>query len=72
MHKIATKVLVNKLKTILDDIISINQSAFIPSRLTTNNVLALFDLNKFLKEKLGFRRLFCSKLDMKKTYDRVE
>lgn len=60
------------LKPILDQLISHNQSAFVPSRLITDNVIVGFEcLHKLnsIKSKNGFAVL---KLDMSKAYDRVE
>ncbi|KAL0461310.1 UNVERIFIED_CONTAM: putative mitochondrial protein [Sesamum latifolium] len=71
--KIASKCIANRLKDIMDAIVSPSQSAFIPGRLITDNVLLAFEQNHFLKvssrAKQGFVAL---KLDMSKAYDRVE
>ncbi|KAL0342713.1 UNVERIFIED_CONTAM: hypothetical protein Scaly_1933900 [Sesamum calycinum] len=71
--KIASKFIANGLKSIMDAIVSPSQSAFIPGRLITNNVLLAFEVNHFLKisswAKKGFVVL---KLDMSKAYDRIQ
>ncbi|KAL0406227.1 UNVERIFIED_CONTAM: putative mitochondrial protein [Sesamum latifolium] len=51
MVKIASKCVANRLKLILDHVISPSQSAFIPNRLITNNVLIAFELNHFVKNR---------------------
>ncbi|KAL0458086.1 UNVERIFIED_CONTAM: putative aspartic proteinase GIP2 [Sesamum latifolium] len=71
--RITTKCIANRLKPLLDRIISPVQSAFIPGRLITDNVLIAFEINHFLKNKswgkLGHMAL---KLDISKAYDKVE
>ncbi|KAL0413773.1 UNVERIFIED_CONTAM: hypothetical protein Sradi_1579000 [Sesamum radiatum] len=71
--KITSKCIANRLKDMMDDIVSPTQSAFIPGRLITDNVLLAFELNHFLKvsswAKQGYVDL---KLDMSIAYDRIE
>lgn len=72
LYKILAKLLANRLKTILPVIISENQSAFIPRRSITDNVLIAFEIIHYMKRKhTGQDGEVALKLDIRKAYDRV-
>ncbi|KAL0283653.1 UNVERIFIED_CONTAM: LINE-1 retrotransposable element O protein [Sesamum radiatum] len=73
IYKFASKVLANRVKPLLDAIVSPSQAAFVLGRLITDNVLVAYELNQLLKLKTKGKHGFMSlKLDVSKAYDRVE
>ncbi|GAU51479.1 hypothetical protein TSUD_413680 [Trifolium subterraneum] len=70
--KIITKTIANRLKTILPNIISPNQSAFVPRRLISDNTIIANEIFHYLNlttRKTGYVGI---KTDMAKAYDRLE
>lgn len=73
IYKLVSKVITNRLKPLMTDIISSNHNAFIPSRLITDNIMVTYELLHTLKRrKKGRVGHMAVKLDMSKAYDRVE
>ncbi|KAF5465302.1 hypothetical protein F2P56_015322 [Juglans regia] len=73
IYKIVAKMVSNRMKLVLPDIISLNQSAFVPGRAISNNIVVAYEtlhtMATRMKSKSGFMAL---KLDISKAYDRVE
>ena len=73
LYKLVSKVLANKLKIILPDIISDSQSAFQAYKEISDNILVAYESLHHMKNKKAGRSSFMAmKLDMSKAYDRVE
>ncbi|CAL1392116.1 unnamed protein product [Linum trigynum] len=73
LYKVLSKTITNRLKGVLNDLICEAQSAFVPGRSITDNVIAAFECFSTMKNKnKGDKGLLALKLDMAKVYDRVE
>lgn len=71
--KIVTKVIANRIKSILPDVIDAEQSGFVEGRLITGNGLIAMECFHWLKKKRkGKKGMMAVKLDMSKAYDRIE
>lgn len=73
LYKIVSKCLVNRLRPLLDEIISDNQSAFVPRRLISDNALIAFEcIYHIQQERNPERTSRAYKLDLPEGYDRVD
>ncbi|WOL04215.1 hypothetical protein Cni_G12936 [Canna indica] len=72
IYKIVAKIIANRIRSVLDKIISKEQMAFVPKRHIQDNVLVVTKMvNSFYKSKAS-KPYILLKLDLEKTYDRVE
>ena len=72
-YKVMSKVLANRLKGVIGGIISVTQSAFIPGRLISDNIMISYEVMHYMKRKVSGKTGWMSlNLDMSKAYDRVE
>jgi hypothetical protein len=72
-YKISSKVVSNRFKLILPNIISEEQSALVSGRMIIDNIISGYDCLHFMKRNRSKKNSFCAlKLDMMKAYDRVE
>lgn len=72
LYKLVTKVLVNRLRSFLNDMISPLQSSFIPGWGTTNNVILLQEIVHHMHKSKRRKDDLVLKLDLKKAYDWVD
>lgn len=68
-----SKVLANRLKRIILDIISKTQSTFIPGHLISNNIIVAYEaLHSIKSRQKGQTENMAIKLDISKAYDKLE
>jgi len=72
IYKIITKVLVNRIRPLLDSIIGPLQGSFVLCRGTTENALIDQEIMHYMNHSKSKKGSLAVKLDLEKAYDRVE
>jgi hypothetical protein len=72
IYKIISKLLANKLKPLLDKVISPFQTAFVPGRLIQDNSILEHEMLHTFKQKRGRGGLMAINIDMEKAFDKME
>ncbi|XP_062232870.1 uncharacterized protein LOC133930222 [Phragmites australis] len=73
VYKVVSKCLVNRLRPLLQGLISEQQSAFVPGRMITDNALIAFECFHSIQKCRRENQNFCAlKLDLSKAYDYVD
>jgi hypothetical protein len=73
IYTVVVKCIVNRVRSYLDELISENQSAYIPGRLITDNALVAFECFHAIQMNKKSEDTFCAyKLDLSKAYERVD
>lgn len=65
-YKVITKILVNRIRPFLDELMSPFQASFIPKRRAADNVIILREALTKLKQRKGRKGLMIIKLDLEK------
>ena len=72
VYKIVTKLIVNRMRPLLDKIISPFQTAFVPGRRGTGNTIIVQELVHTISKAKGKEGYLATKIDLEKSYDKLE
>ena len=72
IYKVVTKIIVGRIRPLLDKLISPNQTTFVPGRRGLDNVVVAWELIHSLDKKKGRVGFMAIKVDLVKAYDRLE
>jgi len=72
LYKIVTRILVNRLKGVIDKMISPEHAAFVPGRSISDNILLAQELAYSVENARAREGLMLAKLDMERAYDRMD
>ncbi|KAF3662107.1 hypothetical protein FXO38_11360 [Capsicum annuum] len=71
-YKIITKIIVNRMKPLLNDLIGPTQSSFLTNRQASDNAFLVQEILHFFKTTKGRQNFMLAKIDLEKAFDRLE
>ncbi|KAJ7949853.1 Ribonuclease H [Quillaja saponaria] len=71
-YKIISKILVKKIKPLLNKLVSLMQSSFIPGRQTSDNIVVVQEILHSFRQRKSNLGGYIWKIDLEKAYDRVK
>lgn len=71
IYKTITKIVANRLKAILSNLIGPTQTSFVPGRHITENIVVAQEIIHSMRRKKGKRGQMLIKVDLEKAYDRL-
>lgn len=71
IYKMITRIIANRIKPYLPELIAPNQSSFVPGRHSNDNIIVAQEVLDSMKLKKGTRGLMAIKIDLEKAYDRL-
>ena len=72
IYKIVTKIIVQRIRPLLDKLVSPLQIAFVPGRRGLDNMIIMQELIHTMSTKKGNQGYMAIKIDLEKAYDRLE
>ena len=72
VYKMVTKIIVARIRPMLDKLVSPIQSAFVPGRKGVDNAIIVQELIHTISKKKGGVRYLAVKVDLEKAYDKLE
>lgn len=70
-YKTITKVIANRLQTILPQLVGPHQTSFVPGRHITENIVITQEMVHSIRKKTGHRGFMAIKVDLENAYDRL-
>ncbi|XP_019164336.1 PREDICTED: uncharacterized protein LOC109160503 [Ipomoea nil] len=70
-YKIVTKVITNRLKSLMTQVVGEEQSSFVPQRQITDNIVVYQELLHTMRTKRSGLKAMTLKIDLEKAYDRI-
>nr|XP_025664883.1 uncharacterized protein LOC112763420 [Arachis hypogaea] len=70
-YKVITKILANRLRSVMNNLVMPNQCSFVPGRQSSDNIIITQEVIHSMRNKKGKKGWMTIKIDLEKAYDRL-